>query len=202
MRVRTGKLGIIGWLLMLALLSLPVVALGADDFTEMDQRVLAMAQACRVEVVKAFGDMVENGRLKDADLFDSFYIPIADTTPQKFQTRYDKVADEVLQPLLDRYLLRDGRIVFVIVVDQNGYAPTHNSRYSRPLTGDAEIDARWNRGKRIFNDRTGLAAARNRQDSLVQRYSRDTGESMSDLSVPLNFKGRHWGAVRIGYLNK
>jgi methyl-accepting chemotaxis protein len=56
-----------------------------------------------------------------------------------------------------------------------------------------------NRTKRIFNDRTGLAAAQNTAPFLIQKYQRDTGETMADLSVPIFIDGRHWGAVRIGY---
>ena len=51
----------------------------------------------------------------------------------------------------------------------------------------------------MFNDRTGLAAARNEKPFLLQRYSRDTGEVMMDISVPIYIEGRHWGAIRIGY---
>ncbi len=49
------------------------------------------------------------------------------------------------------------------------------------------------------NDRVGLLAARNTLPFLLQRYQRDTGEDMTDLSVPVYVKGRHWGAVRVGY---
>jgi methyl-accepting chemotaxis protein len=68
-----------------------------------------------------------------------------------------------------------------------------------PLTGNLASDLVNNRTKRIFNDRTGLAAASSRSPFLVQRYQRDTGELMADLSVPVFVRGAHWGAVRIGY---
>jgi len=135
-------------------------------------------------------------------LFDTFYIPVAGTDPQKFHTQYDTLVDGVLEPILDKYLGKDDRLVFFVTVDQNGYLPTHNSRYSRPLTGNKDEDAKWNRTKRIFNDRTGLAAARNQDPYLLQRYSRDTGEVMSDLSLPIIINNRHWGAIRVGYKQK
>ena len=34
---------------------------------------------------------------------------------------------------------------------------------------------------------------------LLQTYSRDTGELMHDLSVPIMVGGRHWGGLRLGY---
>jgi methyl-accepting chemotaxis protein len=132
-------------------------------------------------------------------LFDTFYIPIANTYPQKYKTQYDTLVDQRIQKILDKYLATDRRIIFVVIVDSNGYLPTHNSRYSRPLTGDKEIDSANNRAKRLFNDRTGLAAARNIEPFLLQQYNRDTGEAMYDLSIPISIKGKHWGAVRIGY---
>ena len=34
---------------------------------------------------------------------------------------------------------------------------------------------------------------------LLQKYSRDTGEQLADLSVPIWVQGKHWGALRVGY---
>jgi methyl-accepting chemotaxis protein len=90
-------------------------------------------------------------------------------------------------------------IVYTVTVDRNGYLPTHNKRYAMPLTGNLASDLVNNRTKRIFNDKTGLAAAQNTAPFLIQNYQRDTGETMADLSVPITVRGQHWGAVRIGY---
>ena len=95
-------------------------------------------------------------------------------------------------------------MTFAVLVDRNGYLPTHNSRYCQPLTGDFEKDKSGNRTKRLFNDKVGLAAARydgsDGKGYLQQVYERDTGEKMWDISAPVLVKGRHWGAFRIGYL--
>ena len=158
-----------------------------------------LAEKCRGEVIAQFEDLLANKSLTSDQLFDTFYIPIANTNPQKYKTQYDTLVDQRIQKILDKYLATDRRIVFVIIVDSNGYVPTHNSRYSRPLTGDKEIDSANNRTKRLFNDRTGLAAAKNIEPFLLQQYNRDTGETIYDLSVPIFVRGKHWGAVRIGY---
>ena len=68
-----------------------------------------------------------------------------------------------------------------------------------PLTGNLATDLLNNRTKRIFNDKTGLAAAKSAAPFLLQRYQRDTGETMVDLSVPVFVRGMHWGAVRLGF---
>lgn len=188
-------------LLLLTMLLLPS-QLQAVELDAFDQKVKHWAEECRDEISAQFELLLTSGKLTVPQLFDTFYIPIPDTSPQKFHTQYDRATDGVLRPIIDKYLALDKRIVFVVPVDANGYLPTHNSRYSRPLTGDPDTDTKWNRAKRIFNDRTGLAAAHNTQPFLLQRYSRDTGEVMSDLSVPIMVENRHWGAVRIGYRQK
>lgn len=180
------------------LLLMPILATAAPK-EELDSRAERLANQCVAEIVVQFELLLTGGQLTMAQLFDTFYIPIPNTDPQKFHTQYDRLIDGIIRPILDKYLEADKRFIFVVAVDRNGYLPTHNARYSQPLTGDGDHDTRWNRTKRIFSDRTGLAAARNTEPLLLQRYSRDTGEEMTDLSVPIMIKGRHWGAVRIGY---
>jgi methyl-accepting chemotaxis protein len=91
-------------------------------------------------------------------------------------------------------------VLFAACVDNNGYLPCHNLRYTKPLTGDPEVDRNNNRTKRLFNDRTGIRCARNTEGFLLQTYRRDTGEILNDLSLPIFINGRHWGGFRIGYL--
>ncbi len=188
------------WLLLLAisLLSPPVQA--RENLGRFDRQVYQWALECRSQISQQFNLLLHSGQLNMAQLFDTFYIPIPGTDPQKFRTNYDALADAVLQPIIDQFLLKDQRLVFVVAVDRNGYLPTHNRQFSRPLTGQLEVDTLHNRTKRIFNDRIGLKAARNLGEYLLQGYSRDTGEEMSDLSVPIFIQNRHWGAVRIGYV--
>lgn len=185
-------------LLLLSFLLLPNT-LRAVELNAFDRKVKGWAESCAEEISSQFELLLSSGKLSVPQLFDTFYIPIPGTSPQKFHTQYDQVTDGVLRPIIDKYLALDQRLVFVVPVDVNGYLPTHNSKYSRPLTGVGDTDTKWNRTKRIFNDRTGLAAAHNEEPFLLQRYSRDTGEIMSDLSVPIRVQNRRWGAVRIGY---
>lgn len=164
-----------------------------------DLKVRAWAEECRAEVIVQFELLVSSGKLTSGQLFDTFYIPVPNTSPQKYHTQYDALCDQVIQRILDSYLKKDERLLYVIAVDRNGYVPTHNSRFNQPLTGDPEKDAAINRTKRIFNDRTGLEAARNREPILIQKYSQDTGETVMDISVPVIIHNQHWGAIRIGY---
>ena len=132
-------------------------------------------------------------------LFSFLYYPLPDTDPPKFTTDYDKLSDRDIQAIEEEILAQASTIIYTVMVDKNGYLPTHNQRYSQPLTGNKASDLVNNRTKRIFSDRTGLLAAQNTEPFLIQKYQRDTGETMADLSVPIMIGGKHWGAVRIGY---
>lgn len=143
-------------------------------------------------------DAIASGRLTEAEVFDANYQLIPETNPQKYHTAFDGFADVNFQRIEDAYL-EDRDVVFAVAVDRNGYLPTHNTRYSNPLTGDYETDKAGNRTKRIFDDPTGIAAAHSTEPILHQVYHRDTGEVMLDISAPILVNGRHWGAFRVGF---
>jgi methyl-accepting chemotaxis protein len=92
------------------------------------------------------------------------------------------------------------KLRFAFFMDENGYAPSHNSVFSKPPTGDPKIDLLSSRDKRIFDDETSQRLSKNTEhDVLVQSYVRDTGELLTDVSLPVYVRGRHWGAVRIAF---
>lgn len=148
---------------------------------------------------RILGQAISSGKLTLADLFDEDYQPIPGTKPQKFHNRFDSFCDATLTGKQDEFL-SDSQVAFAILIDRNGYVPTHNSRYTQPLTGDYDKDLKGNRTKRLFNDKVGLAAAKNEKEVLVQVYNRDTGERIWDISSPIYIQGQHWGAFRIGYI--
>jgi methyl-accepting chemotaxis protein len=153
----------------------------------------------RDRAVKALEDALASGKISADDLYNRIYIPIPNTSPQKYTTTFDRLFDQIISPIQEQILAENSCMSFAICVDDHGYSPSHNLRYTKPLTGDPEIDKSNNRTKRIFDDRTGGRAARNQDVFLLQTYMRDTGEIMNDISSPLVIGNRHWGAVRVGY---
>jgi methyl-accepting chemotaxis protein len=155
------------------------------------------------EISALFEAEVDAGRVAMADLFDEAYQRLPNTDPPQFMTRFVPVTDRLLQGRLDRALEFDRRIVFCAAVDRNGFLPTHNTKYSRPQGNDPAWNAANCRNRRKFDDRVGLAAARNRKPFLVQTYRRDMGGGrmalMMDLSAPIVVKDRHWGGLRLAY---
>lgn len=171
----------------------------AEPLNPWDEKVKAMAEACAREIVQQMELLVSSGQLNMAQLFDTFYVPIPKTEPQKYHTRYDELLSGIIRPILDKYLEKDPRLIYVVAVDQNGYLPTHNSRYSQPLTGNPDHDYKWNQSKRMYSNRTGLNAARNTKPHLIQARIVKDRRIVVDMAVPITIQNRHWGAVRIGY---
>lgn len=168
-----------------------------DENIHQTMRTLAQDAASRIGSL--FEEAVTNGRITIEDLFDRNHQPVANTNPPKYKTRFDDYTDMVLpdiqEPIIDGY----NNVAYAGAVDDRGYFPTHNRRYSQPLTGVYDTDLANNRTKRIFGDRTGSRCGSNREPFLLQTYKRDTGEIMHDVSAPIYVKGQHWGGFRIGY---
>ncbi|EJM43770.1 methyl-accepting chemotaxis protein [Pseudomonas sp. GM33] len=169
---------------------------GLDDY---HQRIYDLAREGASRIAERFEADIDAGRISLDDLFDRNYQVIPNTSPTKYQTRFDRYTDQVLPTIQEPLLPRHEGLVFAIACTQQGYVPTHNHAFSQPLTGDAQVDALQNRTKRKFADRTGIRCGNHQKAVLLQTYTRDTGELMHDLSVPIMLKGRHWGGLRLGY---
>jgi HAMP domain-containing protein len=192
-------------LVLLGLTALAATFITARQTRQMEELTLEKARVAAAIGAQQYGEMFENAidssLLTVGDVFDRSYVEIKGydwgRAPPKYHTRYDLVTDRAVLIFQDRFLDQDD-FVFAVGVDENGYLPTHNTRYQRPLTGSAEKDLVGNRTKRKFDDPVGLAAARNLEPVLVQVYRRDTGETMWDISSPVFVKGKHWGGFRVG----
>ena len=158
-----------------------------------------IVQRAAVEVGQILERAVESGRIRLEDLFEQAYQPIPNTKPPKFKTKFDDLTDQVLTPVQEKLLDQHPWLVYAISCDRKGYVPTHNRKFSQPLTGDEKVDFVNNRTKRMFDDPVGKRCGDHEQPFLLQTYRRDTGEVMHDISAPVMVKGRHWGGFRIGY---
>ncbi|MEA3361926.1 MAG: methyl-accepting chemotaxis protein [Thermodesulfobacteriota bacterium] len=159
------------------------------------EHILHLGQKFRDKAAEHIGLLSNQGM----NVFDTNYQEIPGTNPTKYSTNYDQLFAQQLQPVYDQTLSQIPSGIFAICVDVNGYGPTHNSVFSKPLTGNPEQDIAGSRDKRMFNDPTGYRSAQNTESFLLQTYMRDTGEILSDLSLPVHIDGRHWGAIRLGF---
>ena len=174
-------------------------ALGASSAKTPHDAIRLAAQQAALETGKLFSQAIKSGQITREALFDRRYKPIPNTNPPKHSTRFDKFTDRVLPELQEALLARMPQLAYAGAVDDHGYFPTHNKKFSQPLTGNYDVDMVNNRTKRIFNDRTGARCGSNKEAFLLQTYKRDTGEVMHDLSAPIFVDGQHWGGFRVGY---
>lgn len=170
-----------------------------EEALALHMRMPELVRNAAAEIGRLLEAAVERGEIGFADLFDQNYVPIPNTRPQKFHTRYDALTDRLLPQVQEPLLDKEKALAYAIACDVNGYVPTHNRRYSQPLTGDEQKDMLGNRTKRIFDDPVGKRCGAHETPFLLQTYRRDTGEIMHDISAPIYVKGRHWGGFRIGY---
>lgn len=174
-------------------------ALGASSVHGAHDAVRVAAQQAAHDIGVLFSKAIKAGDITREALFERRYQPIPGTDPPKHHTRFDAFTDMVLPELQEALLARMPQLAYAGAVDDHGYFPTHNKKFSQALTGDYDIDIVNNRTKRIFNDRTGLRCGKNTEPFLLQTYKRDTGEVMHDLSAPIYVDGQHWGGFRVGY---
>lgn len=157
------------------------------------EKAKIMAQTGAVTMGNLLQNAVLSRQLTEQQVFDRNYVEIPGTDPKRYKTAYDDWTDKNIREIEDGFL-QDQYVVFAVLVDVNGYLPTHNKKYS-----EGDYRGLENRTKRIFNDPTGITAAKNTEPYLLQEYKRDTGEVMWDVSAPVYVFGNHWGAFRIGY---
>ncbi|MCP3954208.1 MAG: HAMP domain-containing protein [Desulfobacterales bacterium] len=201
----TGKIGVKVSLIVnffiLIVMSAGTYFLVAQQSQSLERELLSRGKIQSIVGAKMIGQILEeavdNGVFSVKDAFDTEYELIGNFEPPKYHTKYDFYLDKAILGLQDEFLL-DKSIVFAVAVDKNGYLPTHNTRYQKPITGNPEVDKVGNRTKRVFNDPVGLKAAQNSTKGLLQVYHRDTGVTMWDVSSPIFVKGKHWGGFRIG----
>ncbi|AYO97290.1 methyl-accepting chemotaxis protein [Xanthomonas axonopodis pv. commiphoreae] len=162
-------------------------------------RVKELAVATAGKIGSALAQAIARGQIEQAALFARTYTPIAGVEPPKFSTDFDALCDQLLPALQEPLLDAHPWIVFAICANPDGYVPTHNLRFTQPLTGDAKRDLVGNRTKRKFTDRVGRSVGAHTDPYRLQVYRRDTGQIMFDLSTPIFVGGKHWGGLRVGY---
>lgn len=156
------------------------------------------------QISSAIEQCLKANQLSLEDLFDTDYKRIEGSNPVQYRTKYLSALESLLPPIQERILEQNSALVFCAAVDRNGYLPVHNRIYSQPQRPD---DPEWNmancRNMRIFDDRAGLAAARNLLPCFIQAYPRELGNGetvmMKEVDAPIMINGRHWGGFRTAY---
>jgi len=191
----------------------------SESFLKVSEHLIELVAECGIEtddtpyiraaieaatqVGKLLEDSVRTSTISMADLFDENYRPIAGTTPAQHTARFNELTDRLFPQVQERMLAMSPKVVFCIAADRNGYISTHNKKYCHPQRGDVTWDTVNSRYRRIFNDRTGLASARNKRPFLLQTYRRDMGGGqfvvMKEAAAPITVNDKHWGGLRLAF---
>ncbi|CAA7612332.1 Methyl-accepting chemotaxis protein [Candidatus Terasakiella magnetica] len=164
---------------------------------------IAVAQKVAASVQEAFERAVREGVIDLKDVFDNEYVPVEDTDPMQVIAKHTDVTDRLLPAIIEPALSGNPDAVFCCATDRNGYIATHNRIYSEPQRKDDPVwNAAHSRNRRMFDDRTGILAARTTKAYLAQTYARDMGGGqhvlLKEFDSPIVVGGRHWGAIRYG----
>lgn len=169
-----------------------------------DTPFIEAARLAAGEITRLLEQALARGETSLAQLFDENYQPMPGTNPAQHTTQFVGLADTLFPPVQERLLELSPKVVYCIAVDRNGYVATHNRKYCQPQRpGDVVWNTANSRWRRIFNDRTGLASARNTRPFLLQTYRRDMGGGkfvvMKEVAAPIVVAGRHWGGLRLAF---
>ncbi|WP_374434284.1 methyl-accepting chemotaxis protein [Inhella sp.] len=169
-----------------------------------DSPYIEAAQGAAAEIAALLEGALQQGQISPEDLFSERYQPLPGSDPQQHLAPFSALAEQLFPAVQERLLQLSDKVVFCIAVDRNGYVPMHNRKLSQPQRpGDPLWNTANSRWRRIFNDRTGLASARNTKPFLLQTYRRDLGGGqyvvLKECAAPIQVRGRHWGGVRLAY---
>ncbi len=169
-----------------------------------DTPYIQAAQRAAGDIASRLEGALQRGEITVEALFDERYVAIDGSLPTQHRSRFDVLADRLFPAVQESQLTLSDKVVFCIATDRNGYVACHNQQYNHPQRpGDPVWNAANCRNRRIFNDRTGLASARNARDFLLQTYRRDMGGGvfvvMKEAAAPIRVNGRHWGGLRLAF---
>jgi methyl-accepting chemotaxis protein len=175
----------------------------SSGFETIDTKFIRKAVEVAAQIEARFAAAIASREITAADLFDKNLVPIPDSDPPQYMTRYIEFLDRALAPLCDPVLTLDERMVFCACTDHNLLIPSHNPQFRKPHGADPIWNAANGRNRRIYKDKTAAAVSKSTRPFLLQTYRRDMGGGvfalMKDASAPIRVEGRLWGGLRVCY---
>ena len=168
-----------------------------------DTPFIEFAQAAMREITGAIEAGIERGEVTEEAVFDTHYVPMPNTNPTQYETRFCAFADSHVRPILDRLMKEEQRLIAAAITDINGYLPTHISARSQPQSDDPKWNAEYCRNRRNFIDDVTRRAIASDKDAMLATYGMDLGEgrylAVKNVFVPMYICGRRWGNFELAY---
>ncbi len=187
----------------LEMLSATMLDTLANSGAEIDDTpMIIMAQDAMRAIVDAVEKGVRDGAIGLNAVFDRQYVPIPGRNPVQYDNGFCDFADEHIRPILDRFKLKEARVIGSAITNVDGYLPTHLSERCQapgpdPVWNDANC-----RNRRIFMDEQTRAAIASDRAAMLMTYSMELGDKripVKNVFVPLFVNGRRWGNFELAY---
>lgn len=187
----------------LEMLSATMLDTLANSGAEIDDTpMIILAQ----DAMRAIADVTERGitrgEIRMDDVFDRQYVPIPGRNPVQYDNRFCDFADEHIRPILDRFKLKDARIIGSAITNVDGFLPTHLSERCQTPGPDPVWNDAHCRNRRIFMDEQTRAAIESDKPAMLLTYRMELGDKtypVKNVFVPLFVNGRRWGNFELAY---
>ena len=167
-----------------------------------DTPMIVLAQDAMRAIAEAVERGITRGEISMDDVFDRTYTPIPGRNPVQYDNRFCDFADAHVRPILDRFKVKDPRVIGSAITNVDGFLPTHLSERCQ-TPGDDPV---WNdahcRNRRIFMDEQTRAAIASEKPAMLQTYRMELGDkgiAVKNVFVPLFINGRRWGNFEYAY---
>jgi methyl-accepting chemotaxis protein len=187
----------------LEMLSATMLDTLANSGAEIDDTpMIILAQDAMRAIVDAVEKGVRAGAVSMAGVFDRQYVPIHGSNPVQYDNGFCTFANDQIRPILDRFKMKEPRIIGSAITNVDGFLPTHLSeRCQTPGPDPVWNDANCRNG-RIFMDEQTRAAIASEQPAMLLTYSMVLGDKrvpVKNVFVPLFVNGRRWGNFELAY---
>src|SRR5262245_36001837 len=145
--------------IVLALITIPPMAAAAFFITareaaNLEDLTIGAGKVAAISGAEMYGAALEagvdSGAITLGDLLEMKYEEIRGFDfgdNPRFHSRYDFYTDRVVVGFQDRILASSPDFLYAVGGDLNGYTPTHDTKFTRPLTGDRTKDLAGHRSK-------------------------------------------------------
>lgn len=167
-----------------------------------DTPMILLSQEAARAITQVVEEGISRGEVAIDDVFDRTYVPIPGRNPVQYDNRFCEFADQHIRPILDRYKLKDPRVVGLGATNVDGYLPTHTSDRSRTPTDDPVWNDANCRNRRVFMDEQTRLAIASTKPAMLATYRMPLGDkpiAVKNVFVPLFFNGRRWGNFEYAY---
>ena len=167
-----------------------------------DTPMILLAQEAMRAIVETVEKGIDRGEIALEAALDRNYVLIEGSNPPQYDNGFADFAAAYVQPILDRFKVREPRIIGSAITNVDGYLPTHLSERAQTPGPDPVWNDAHCRNKRIFMDEQTRLAIESEKPAMLMTYRMELGDRyipVKNVFVPIFFKGRRWGNFELAY---